>query len=191
MASTSETAPPTLPIAAYLKTVARRPLHDQIAKLAPLLGTWSGHGRGEYPTIAPFEYHDHIEFLSTGQPFLLMQQRTFKKNPEVKPMHSEMGFWRMTPGSNSVSMSISHAMGLAEISEGSLVVEGGNFVFLLESTHLTRIESASHPYANKIRRKFTVNANLSDMEYTVEMETENSPMTFHLFGRLSKIPASL
>lgn len=35
-----------------------------------------GEGEGQYPTIAPFRYRDHIRFYSSGQPFLFMEQRT-------------------------------------------------------------------------------------------------------------------
>jgi len=37
-------------------------------------------------------------------------------------MHSESGFWRIVDG-NRIEIAMAHAMGLTEISEGSITVE--------------------------------------------------------------------
>ncbi|CEP02681.1 THAP4-like heme-binding beta-barrel domain-containing protein [Plasmodiophora brassicae] len=161
--------------------------HAAVAVLQPLIGTWVGEGEGQYPTIAPFRYRDHIRFYSSGQPFLFMEQRTKRVDSET-PMHSEMGFWRVANG-RSVEVAISHAMGLTEVSEGSACVDGmaaGALVVTLESTTLGRVSHSTRPHVVKLRRAFTVAADGSRLEYTVEMATDQTPLHLHLRASLIK-----
>lgn len=122
-------------------------------------------------------------------------------------MHSEMGFWRVANG-RSVEVAISHAMGLTEVSEGSACVDGmaaGALVVTLESTTLGRVSHSTRPHVVKLRypacclstfvhltlvlvisRAFTVAADGSRLEYTVEMATDQTPLHLHLRASLIK-----
>ena len=52
-------------------------LHDDVASLAFLLGTWSGEGTGSYPTIEPFAYRETLRFDHVGEPYLLYVQESW------------------------------------------------------------------------------------------------------------------
>src|SRR5699024_12596663 len=63
--------------------------------LAAWAGTWTGTGRGFYPTIEDFDYEEEITLVPTGRPFLLYTSRTWTPG-RTRPMHTETGYLRVT-----------------------------------------------------------------------------------------------
>src|SRR5579864_7798487 len=93
-------------------------LHPQVRPLAFLLGTWTGEGEGEYPTIQPFRYREEIRFTHNGKPFLLYQQKT-QAQDDGRPLHGEAGFLRAAQD-QSLAFVIAQGLGLAEVDVGSV-----------------------------------------------------------------------
>ena len=60
-----------------------------------------GPGRGEYPTIEPFEYTEELTYTDVGKPFLHYVQRTW--SPAGEPMHVETGYVRV-PGHDMIEL---------------------------------------------------------------------------------------
>ncbi len=100
-------------------------LHPELAALGILVGTWRGTGRGDYPTIEPFEYEEEIVIGHVGRPFLSYTQRTKRggNHPDAgEGLHAETGYFRAA-GPGRVELVLAQPSGIVEVQEGT--IEGG------------------------------------------------------------------
>lgn len=114
--------------------------------LDALVGTWSGPGRGVYPTMVDFEYEETIEFSRIpGKPFLVYVQKTKGANG---PMHMEMGFLRPI-ADGKVEFVIAQPTGQTEILDGE--VSGSSMTFdasnVQNSTTAKQVDATKRVYA--------------------------------------------
>ena len=151
-------------------------LHRAVEPLAFLLGTWSGSGRGHYPTIDDFTYEEEVRFWHVGRPYLAYAQRTW--SPETgAPMHMEMGYWRPQQDGR-IEVVIAHPFGIAELLEGHL----DGTIIDLKSTSLAATATAKSVV--DIRRKFEVVRDV--LAYIVEMAAVEQPLQGHLTASLRR-----
>lgn len=155
------------------------PLHETVAPLAGLVGTWSGTGRGVYPTIEPFEYAESVTIGHVGKPFLSYLQRT--QHPGTgAPMHTESGYFRMV-GPDRVEFVLAQPTGMVEVLEGTLDLGSVR----LQTTLVGRTGSAKEVTA--VERELTWRDDV--LSYVVRMAAVGSPLTEHLTGELRRVAA--
>ena len=151
-------------------------IHPGIMPLASLLGTWSGQGRGTYPSIEPFDYLETITFAHVGKPFLAYHQRT-QHAVTRQPLHGEEGYWRV-PDGNRVELVVAHPTGIVEVAEGFIDADG----IRVRSTAVGRTGSAKAVTA--IEREFVLAGDV--LRYSLRMEAVGHPMTQHLEAELRR-----
>lgn len=152
------------------------PVHAKLEPISSLLGTWRGSGRGVYPTIENFAYEEEAIFGHTGRPFLVYSQRTWHPDTQ-RPMHSETGFVRILED-GSVEIVISHAFGVAELGEGT-VIEAG---FETTSTSLTSTATAKK--VDAVTRRYELNDGA--LRYSIGMAFGGHPLQGHLEATLHR-----
>jgi hypothetical protein len=141
------------------------PLHDSVAHLAFLLGSWRGRGRGGFPTIEDFEYDEEIVFDHVGD--------------DGSPIHLERGFLR--PGDDGhVELTVAHLLGLTEVGEGPV----GAASFSVASRSIGR--TATGLDVTALERRYRVDDDV--LSYELDMATETTPLTRHLTAELRRRP---
>ncbi|BBZ78412.1 UPF0678 fatty acid-binding protein-like protein [Mycolicibacterium anyangense] len=157
-------------------------LHPGVAVLAPLLGTWSGTGHGQYPTIEPFDYGEDVTFGHTGKPFLTYTQRT-KASADGRPLHAETGYLRV-PSPGRIEFVIVQPTGVTEVDEGVLSVDGSGLGIDAESTSIGLTGSAKEVTA--VTRSIRVAGD--ELSYTLLMGAVGVPLVKHLSATLHRQP---
>ncbi len=171
-------------------------LHPELGPLGDLLGTWEGHGAGDYPTIEPFRYQERVTFGHVGKPFLTYRQRTWDADIGA-PLHSECGYLRVVAGAVpvegdaqaggdvplaatpiGVEFALAHPTGIVEVEEGGL----SDGVLKLASTTVALTSTAKPVRA--LRREFRITRD--ELSYDLWMAYADIPETHHLHAVLHR-----
>lgn len=97
-------------------------LHRQLLSL--LEGTWTGEGRGKYPTVQSFDYRETLTFTRQTEKSLSYEQRTQKRHAgqtAYLPSHGEHGFIQILE-TGEVELTNTQAGGRSEVLVGTVEI---------------------------------------------------------------------
>ena len=155
------------------------PLHEALAPLEFLIGTWRVVGVGGYPTIESFRFGQEVAFAHTGKPVLSYVSRTWlldEAGVVIRPAATESGFWRATP--EGLEVVLAHATGFAEIWVGEVA---GTRIEL--STDVV-VRTASAKEVTGGHRLYGLVE--GDLLYAYDMAAVGQPLGPHLSARLHR-----
>lgn len=139
-----------------------------------LVGEWSGSGRGEFPTIEPFEYLETLRFTADYRPFVHYEQKTQRRNSaqaDYIPSHWESGFIRLLADGQVELVNtqgggrLERLIGSLEQTERGLILRLGSATFMND--------------ARMIETERTITLEGDTLRYTQDMGTTAVPSTAH------------
>lgn len=154
-------------------------LHPALQPVSGLIGTWRGEGRGEYPTINPFEYTEEVTFAEVGKPFLVYTQKTW--SPAGAPMHVETGYVRVNDGT-AVEFVLAQPTGQTELAEGPLGHTADGFTCTLRSQV---VNSATAKHVSETVRHIELAGDVLTTSFA--MAAVGVPMTHHLAAKMRRV----
>lgn len=157
-------------------------LHPDVEDLAFLLGTWRGTGRGEYPTIDPFDYEEEIVVEHGGDAWLAYLQ-TSRDPVSGSALHWERGFLRPGAAPGTVELLLAHPIGVVEVAHGSH--DATSMRTATDDPGLVGRTRTGSDVTGLVRRYLVRDDELS---YEIDMATERTPMTRHLVATLRRQP---
>jgi hypothetical protein len=157
-------------------------VNPDIGDLAGLVGTWTGSGHGDYPTIDPFDYLETATFgVVPGKPFVTYAQRT--SHPESgAAMHSESGYVR-SPARGRLELVVAQPTGITEVHTGDLSVDGDDLTLTLATTAVVCTPTAKDVTA--VERRWRLRGDT--LSYEVSMAAVGQPMALHLRAHLERV----
>ena len=139
-----------------------------------LVGEWSGRGKGEFPTIEPFEYLETLTFAGDHRPFVHYEEQTQRRNSgqvDYIPSHWESGFIRLLPN-GEVELINTQGSGRLERLAGSLEATETGLILRLQSTAFLND-------ARMVETSRTISVDGNRMHYTQTMQTTAVPGPAH------------
>jgi hypothetical protein len=159
---------------------------EGFGQLQPLLGCWTGTGRGSYPTIPAFEYLERLRFVADpARPLIHYEQFTRQRgageDAAHQPSHWESGFLRAVDG-GALEWSNAQDGGRVEVLRGPIASGTAGLQLDLESLLI-----GHDPRLVGTRRRFRLAG--EHLHYEVDMHTtRTASLILHLEADLVRAP---
>ena len=130
-----------------------------------LEGTWTGEGRGQYPTVTSFDYRETLTFTGRDERTLTYEQRTQKRydgQTEWLESHWEFGFIRILE-SGELEMT-SAQIGRVEVLTGKIEIRDN-----ITQIHFVSKMITNDPRMISSARTFELEGDT--LRYKMEMQT--------------------
>ena len=167
-----------------------------LVPLGWLLGVWAGAGVVGYPTMdADLRFGQELEFSHDGRPFLSYRSATWLLDDDggrVRPLATETGFWRVSPGGAdpagatpaaggvALEVLLAHPTGVVELYVGQAV---GPRITL--ATDLVARTATAKEYTSATRMYGLVEG---DLLWAMDMSAMGQPLQSHASARLKRVP---
>lgn len=147
-----------------------------------LTSTWTGEGRGQYPTITSFDYRETLVFTRRDEKTLAYEQRTQKRydgQTEWLASHWENGFIRLL---ESGELELTSAqIGRTEVLVGKIETQGN-----LTCIHFVSKTITNDPRMVSSARRFELKGDT--LRYEMDMHTTTvEGLTSHLRAELKRV----
>lgn len=156
--------------------------HPLLEPLLGFLGSWTGRGRGGYPTLSEeFVYAQEVTFSHDGRPFLHYEARAWLLDPDGEPLRPsarESGWWRMQPDGR-VEALITQPTGVAEILTGSAADGVADL-----ATHRVALTPTAKQ-VDATRRRYTLSDD-DTLDFVHDLAAVGQPLQHHLAAQLRR-----
>ena len=162
-------------------------LHERLAPLSFLVGTWRGLGVVGYPTIEQARYEQELVVRHDGRPFLEHVSRTWILDDDgqrVRQGARESGWWRPGREPGDVELLLAHPTGIVEVCVGEVVFRKVE----LRTDLVARTETAKEVSA--LHRLYGI-VDGTDLAYAVDLAAVGQPLQPHLSARLTPVEGQL
>jgi hypothetical protein len=157
-------------------------IHENCARLAWLIGTWAGNGRGEYDGIEPFQFGQEVIFQQDGRPFIHYMSRSWltdEQGNHLRESAQETGFLRPQPD-GTLEVVLTHSTGYVEIWYGEVHPDQPRFEIATDAVART---ATAKEYAGGKRLYGYVNG---DLLYAFDMAAMGKDLQPHIHAQLRR-----
>ena len=155
----------------------------RLRPMAWLIGRWEGAGVVGYPTIESVHFGQEIVCSHDGRGFLEWHSHTWlldaENGQQVRPLATELGFWRPDEGGTEVELLLTHPTGVVEMYYGTM--EPAKIQIQTDSV----VRSPSAKEYNSGSRLYGLVE--SQLMWVMDMAAVGQPLQSHVSAQLKRV----